>query len=188
MDDPDLEDALAAARTGDEAGLTALYRALHPGLLRFLRHRLPDAADDVASETWLAAAAGLAGFSGGVPELRSWLFGIARHKIADHLRRQGRRPETVPLECGVDPAAADDPAGLVAAAVDGDRAVAALVAELPEDQAEVVLLRVVAGLTAEQVAAATGRSTGAVRVLQHRALRRLARSRRLAGLRPEALP
>lgn len=187
VDDAELEQALAAARAGDQHGLTVLYRALHPGLLRYLRHRLPSAAEDVASETWLAAAAGLPGLSGGVPELRAWLFGIARHKVADHVRRLGRSPQTVPFG-DLDRAADDDPAGAAVAAADADRAVAALVGELTAEQAEVVLLRVVGGLSVEQVARLTGRSVGSVRVVQHRALRRLARSTRMAALRPEAAP
>lgn len=183
----DLDAALAAARQGDEDGMSALYRALNPALLRYLRHRVPRAAEDIASEVWLAAARNLASTTGDAADFRSWLFAVARNKTADHFRAVGRRPETVPLsDDGDHLAEPDDPAVAAAARVDSDLAVRALVADLPADQAEVVLLRVVAGLGVDEVAAIMGRSAGSVRVLQHRALRRLARSSRAQALRPGA--
>jgi DNA-directed RNA polymerase specialized sigma24 family protein len=64
-DDPDLTAALDAARRGDENGFRTLYRAVQPGLLRYLRVLAPDDADDVASETWLQVSRDLNRFSGG---------------------------------------------------------------------------------------------------------------------------
>jgi RNA polymerase sigma-70 factor (ECF subfamily) len=80
----------------------------------------------------------------------------------------------VPLERLTERAAADDPAAIATERLAAQEAVDRLIACLPADQAEVVLLRVVAGLSADEVAGITGRSAGTVRVIQHRALKRLA--------------
>ncbi|HUQ39078.1 MAG TPA: RNA polymerase sigma factor, partial [Acidimicrobiales bacterium] len=132
-------------------------------------------AEDVASATWLDAARNLRSFAGTEDDFRGWLFSIARRRLIDHLRRQERRPaaavdHAILAEVGTRTDAADDALGGM-----GDAAARQLVAGLPAEQADIVLLRVVAGLTVDEVAAITGRRPGTVRVLQHRALRRLAR-------------
>lgn len=170
----DLDAALAAARTGDEWGVSQLFRAIQPQLLRYLARKAPGVAEDLASATWLAVARDLPGFEGSVGDLRALLFTVARRRVADHYRTRNRRPRTVGIDDDVDPPAAPDAAELALGALSAQQAVAALVAALPADQAEVVLLRVVADLSVEEVARVMGRSTGAVRVLQHRALKRLA--------------
>jgi RNA polymerase sigma-70 factor (ECF subfamily) len=148
----------------------------------YLRARAGDDAEDLASETWLAVARALPTFSGDETAFRSWVFTIAHRRLVDHHRATARRPRTRSLNPAegdgpggpVELPAGDDPAGDVVAALAGEEAVRRIVALLPPDQAEIVLLRVVAGLPVEAVAAATGRKVGTVRVLQHRALRRLA--------------
>lgn len=171
----DLDGALEAARSGAEWGVAGLYRALNPPLLRYLRHHAPRAADDLASEVWLAAAQTLSRFEGDSDDFRSWLFTVARRRVADHYRRSSRRPDLVALESVPDPAGGSDPAAEAIATVSADRAIELLVGSLTKDQAEVVLLRVVADLSVERTAAIMGRSVGSVRTLQHRALQRLAR-------------
>jgi RNA polymerase sigma-70 factor (ECF subfamily) len=174
--DEHLDRALDAARSGDEAAVAVLFRAFQPQLLRYLRHYIPDAAEDVASETWLAAARALPRFAGGARDFRALLFAIARRRAVDVRRRRSRRVAEAPLEAAADPAAGDDPAGEAVGHLSAQEAIAQLVADLPPDQAEALLLRVVADLSVEQVAEVMGRSAGAVRVLQHRALRRLIRA------------
>jgi RNA polymerase sigma-70 factor, ECF subfamily len=165
---------LAAAVGGDEQAFAVLWRDLHPALLRYLRVVTPDTAEDVASETWLEVVRGLGGFSGDEVGFRSWLFTIARHRALDDHRWRARRP-TAPLpdELAAAWQADDDPAEL---AVEGlsTRAALTAIAQLPRDQAEVILLRAVAGLGVEQVAGILGKRPGTVRVLAHRGLRRLA--------------
>ena len=176
------EGILTAAQDGGEWAVAILYRWLHPTLVGYLRARAGDDAEDLASETWLAVARGLPAFSGDEPAFRSWVFTIAHRRLVDHHRATARRPRTRSLTPGdgdgpdgpVELPARDDPAGDVEAALSSAEAVRRIVALLPPDQAEVVLLRVVAGLPVEEVAAVTGRRPGTVRVLQHRALRRLA--------------
>jgi RNA polymerase sigma-70 factor (ECF subfamily) len=171
---PAFQAALAAAAGGDEQAFAALWRELQPAVLRYLQALAPEAAEDLASETWLRVVAGLGRFRGDERAFRAWLFTVARHRAIDRWRRAARRPaEPVPLEALADRQAPDDPAAEVLDALDG-RAAVAMIATLPRDQAEVVLLRVVAGLDVAEVAGIVGKRPGTVRVLSHRALRRLA--------------
>jgi RNA polymerase sigma-70 factor (ECF subfamily) len=165
---------LDAARHGDEVAVAHLFRAVYPGLLHYLRQRAPGVAEDLASEAWMAAAKRFAQFEGGLGDFRALLFLIARRRVADHYRAQSRRPRLVALDQAPEPAAVDV-AETVVGEMSTSEAIRALVQALPADQAEVVLLRVVGGLSVEQAATAMGRSQGAVRALQHRALRRLSR-------------
>ena len=170
----DLDAALRAARNGDEWAIACVFRAVHPSLLHYLRRHAPDAAEELASETWLAAAKGFATFEGNLDDFRAWLFVVARRRIVDHYRSQSRRPRLAAFT-GEEPTtpSADD---LAIEALSTDQAIAALVRDLSADQAEVVMLRVVAGLSVGQVAMIMGSSPGSVRVLQHRALRQLAKT------------
>ncbi len=171
--EPDLDAVLAAARAGDEAAMTQLFRQVHPGLLQYLRRRAPDVAEDLASETWMAAAGDFSGFAGDIGDFRAWLFTVARRRVADHYRRCGRTPSQVAWNGDLDGPPSPDVGEQVLADMATDEAVARLVRNLSPDQSEVVLLRVVAGLSVDEAAQAMGRSAGTVRVLQHRALRRL---------------
>lgn len=171
---PSFEAVLAAAAGGDDVAFGVLWRDLQPGLLRYLDAMAPGSGEDLASETWLRVVGGLGGFAGDERAFRAWVFTVARHRAVDRWRRgTRRRDDLVPPEALVDLAASDDPAGAAVDAVSSRDAVA-LIATLPRDQAEVVLLRVVAGLEVAEVAAITGKRPGNVRVLAHRALRRLA--------------
>jgi RNA polymerase sigma-70 factor (ECF subfamily) len=167
------EQTLAAARSGDEQAFAALWRALHPALLRYLRVIAPKIADDVASETWLQVVRALARFSGDEASFKSWLFTIARNKVTDTVRQAARRPIEISDDGDTSaPAAPDDTAAAVIERIDTEAALA-LIAQLPADQAEVVMLRVVAGLDVADVARVVRKSPGSVRVTSHRALRRL---------------
>ncbi len=165
---------LTEAQEGHEAAFARLYRDLQPALLRYLQVLAPQAADDVASETWLRVVAGLTGFSGGEQAFRAWVFTIARHRAIDAGRSAARRP-TVPLVPGAstDTLTAPDAADLALERI-STQAVLALISALPPDQAEIIMLRVVAGLDNQTVARMVGKSPGAVRVSAHRGLRRLA--------------
>lgn len=177
--EPDeLNASLHAAQLGDERAMADLYRALNPALLRYLRHRVPGAAEDLVAECWLAASTALVSFEGDAADLRAWLFAVARRRVADHWRAWSRRPRSAPLEELAEERAAtpaaSDPGELVVGAMSAQSAVRTLVAGLSEEQTEVVLLRVVAGLSVDQVAALLGKRPGAIRVIQHRALRAMA--------------
>jgi RNA polymerase sigma-70 factor, ECF subfamily len=165
---------LAAAAGGDEDAFRGLWRDLQPRLLRYFAVVAPAVAEDLASETWLGVVRGIGRFSGSEPAFRAWVFTIARNQALDWRRRAARRPTEEPPTTGmVDLAAPDDPA---VAALEGisTRAALGLIATLPADQAEAIVLRVVAGLEVGRVADIMGKRPGTVRVLTHRGLRRLA--------------
>jgi RNA polymerase sigma-70 factor, ECF subfamily len=166
-------ETLASAQAGSEAAFASIFRDVQPALLRYLRV-IASEPEDVASDTWLQVLAGLSRFRGGEPEFRAWLFTIARHRAADAGRSRGRRP-AVPLDMTVleQELTAPDAADQALEAMSTQSALE-LVASLPRDQAEIIMLRVVAGLDANDVARIVGKKPGAVRVAAHRGLRRLA--------------
>jgi RNA polymerase sigma-70 factor (ECF subfamily) len=170
----DFAATLDAARAGDEKAFSSLFRAYNSMLLRYLRVIAGgEAAEDLSSDTWLDVVRGLGRFDGDEAGFRGWLFTIARRRHLDWRRRQGRRPVTVGddaldhIATGIDPAAMFDD-------VAGTEAALQLVATLPAEQAEVVALRAIAGLDVAEVAMIVGKTSGAVRVLAHRGLHRLA--------------
>jgi RNA polymerase sigma-70 factor (ECF subfamily) len=171
---PSFQVVLDAAAGGDETAFGVLWRDLQPRLLRYLDALAPGAGEDLASETWLRVVPRLDRFTGDERAFRAWVFTVARHRAVDRWRRRvRRRDEPVPADALTHLPAPDDPAGAAVDAI-SSRAALALIATLPPDQAEVVVLRVVAGLDVAEVAAITGKQPGNVRVLAHRALRRLA--------------
>lgn len=173
--DGDFAAVIDAARAGDDRAIGYLFDQIHPALLRYLRWQHPSMAEDLASETWLAVAEGLTRFEGDEAAFRGWIFTIARRRLADHRRRMGRRnARALPAEAPSELIDEDDPADLVTSRMSAQDAISALTAALPREQAEVVVLRVVGGLPVEEVARVLGKRPGTVRVLQHRALRRLA--------------
>jgi RNA polymerase sigma-70 factor, ECF subfamily len=174
---PEFPAVLEAATRGDEEAFGRLWRDLQPRLLRYFMVAVPAAAEDLASETWLAVVRSLGRFQGNEPSFRAWVFTIARHELLDWRRRAARRPiEDVPVTGLTDRAAMAAPDDPAASAMEGlsTRAALAMVATLPADQAEAVVLRVVAGLDVDRVAAIMDKRPGTVRVLTHRGLRRLA--------------
>ena len=166
------DDVLAAAQAGAAWAFEVLYRDLSPSVTGYLRLHGAVEPDDLASETFIGVFTGLSGFSGGEDALRAWVFTIAHRRRVDDWRRRSRRPQV-----------ADDPGDLTellggdveddALVGVGTETVHRLCAELPDDQRSVLLMRILADLTVEQVAAAMGRSVGAVKALQRRGLRTL---------------
>lgn len=170
----DLAETVRSAQDGDEEAFRLLYRTLQPGLLRYLTVLVGADAEDVASETWLQIARDLDTFVGG-PGFRAWATRIARNRALDHLRHQRRRPVlSVPVEALADLPSTEDTAERASEGLDTDAAIA-LIATLPQTEAEAVLLRAVIGLDAESTARVLGKRAGAVRTAAHRGLRRLAR-------------
>ena len=173
---------LAAAQDGSEVAYSRLWRDANPPLLRYLRVIAPGAEEDIAAETWVQVVRGLRSFRGDEQAWRAWLLTTARRRAIDLARHRSRRPEA-PLD---DAAAAQLPSTEDSAEVALERlstaAAVALVSGLPRLQAEVILLRVVAGLDTESVARLLGKSPGAIRVAAHRGLRRLAEVTADAGV------
>lgn len=173
-----LDDALDAARRGEERGIAELWTVLNPLILRYLRVLVSQAAEDVASETWLQAARDVRGFRGDAAGFRVWLFRVARNRALDELRRSGRRledPVGLPGDSPGAPRARPAPNDTAAEAVERmstERALQ-LIAQLPKNQAEAVMLRVIIGLDGKQSADVLGKRSGAVRIAAMRGLRSL---------------
>lgn len=174
-DDGALGRAVTRARDGDEAAFGEVYRAVQPILLGYVRGLVGDDADDVAADAWHDIVRDLADFHGDGAAFRGWAATIARHRALDHLRRIGSRPRTTALDSvAAEPAAAPDSAGVALENLSTARALA-MIATLPPDQAEAVLLRVVIGLSGPAAAEVLGKRPGAVRTAAYRGLKRLAR-------------
>jgi RNA polymerase sigma-70 factor, ECF subfamily len=176
---------LVAARQREPAAVSRVYTAYAPALYRFFMAEVGNRheAQDLTGSVFVSVIEALPGFRGPVEALGGWLFRIARNDLYDLRRKQGRSPSVAPLDDHLEEAAiaagADDPEDLAIERLEGSRVMAAL-RELSEDQREVLLLRMAAGLTAPEVAAALHKTTGAVKALQHRGLASLAR---VLGLR-----
>ncbi len=154
-----------AGRSRFRPDAATAYRELAPAVLGYLRARRAPDPEDVLGEVFLQVSRDLDRFAGDATDLRRWVFTIARNRMTDAFRRRARRPQVVDRTPPVVAAApAPEP-------VD-DELLAAL-AELGEDQREVVVLRFVADLSLEDVAAVTGRNVNAVKAMQHRALANL---------------
>ncbi len=178
MDVAGLDDALDAARRGEEHGFAELWTFLNPLIMRYLRVLVGQAAEDVASETWLQAARDVRAFRGDGAGFRVWLFRVARNRGLDELRRSGRRledPVGLPGDSPQAPRARPAPNDTAAEAVERlstERALN-LIARLPKNQAEAVMLRVIIGMDAQQSAQVLGKRSGAVRIAAMRGLRNL---------------
>jgi RNA polymerase sigma-70 factor, ECF subfamily len=173
--------ALARAMSGDESGFLVLFDALQPRLLRYLSVIGCEDVDDVAGETWLHVVKDLAKFrKGGADEFRAWLFTIGRHRAIDAARSRTRhRDKAETVEIITQAAMTGNPVEDEVLYDLSTRQAVALVAGLSKDQAEVVALRIIAGLDTETVARILRKSPGAVRVALHRGLRTLAEDPRI---------
>lgn len=169
---------VAAAVRGERAATSRVLAVVRPVLVRYCRARLGPAgvagvsADDVAQEVCLAVLTALPRYRDQGRPFMAFVYGIAAHKVAD-VHRAGARNRADPV---ADLPEAPSPAhGPEQQALDADAAarVADLLDVLPERQREVVVLRLVVGLSAEETARTLDTTAGAVRVAQHRALARL---------------
>jgi RNA polymerase sigma factor (sigma-70 family) len=159
---------IAAARGGAELAWKRIYGDLAPPVLGYLRTRSAVDAEDLMGEVFLQVVRDLNTFEGGERDFRAWVFTIAHHRLLDDARRRARRPLTSTGE-----AIADYPGGNVEEeALEGIAAqrVREMIKGLPPAQRDVLLLRVLGGLTVDQVASAIGKSSGAVKALQRRGL------------------
>jgi RNA polymerase sigma-70 factor (ECF subfamily) len=170
------DEVLGAARSGSEWAYRVLYRELNPRLLRYFLSQAPGAAEDLAADTWVGVAKGLRGFVGDEGAWRAWVFKIGQRRLVDHWAITARRRQLTGLTDAVDePADGADVEADVIARDSVWRALRVLRGALSEDQARIVVLRIVGGLSVEQVAVVLGKRPSTVRVVQHTALKKLAR-------------
>jgi RNA polymerase sigma-70 factor, ECF subfamily len=185
-----MRDLTAQAAGGQPAAIESLLRQIRPMVLRYCRARLGrvsghyQAADDVAQEVCIALLSALPRYRDMGRPFASFVFGIAAHKVADAMRSAASL--AIPTEDLPD--SPDDhpgPEETAVACLEAER-VRALLGRLPAQQRDLLALRVLAGLTAQETGAELGMSAGAVRVAQHRALARLrVLAREEAGLARE---
>jgi RNA polymerase sigma-70 factor (ECF subfamily) len=192
-DPRDLDRLVASALAGEAGAMETLLRILRPLVVRYCRSRLGGyervnaSPDDVAQEVCVAVLRALPTYEDQGRPFLAFVYGIAQHKVVDAHRAAGRDrsdpmdelPEQQDVQGGPEQHAL---------ALAESTEMAALMAELPEKQREVLRLRVVVGLSAEETAEAVGSTAGAVRVAQHRALTRLRQLITERGGAPPAPP
>jgi RNA polymerase sigma-70 factor, ECF subfamily len=181
MADADPDDAAVRAAQADRVAFGVLYRRYLDRVYGYCFYLLGDHhdAEDATERTFLNALSAIDRFRSEGASFRAWLFRIAHNQVANALRQRGRR-RTDRLDSVELPAAGDDPSDVADRADDARRVHRAL-ASLPHERRQVLVLRFVDGLSAREIGEILDRSEGAVRVLQHRALRDLA-----GALEPEA--
>lgn len=174
MDDVQLLACLRRAQAGDGEALDELLRHFRPRIYRYCLARLGqrDEAQDVTQETCLALATALPSYQDRGRPVAAFVFGIASNKIRMSRRSSRRHREDVHHEVP-DRASAEPSPGLLAQQDDELARLLDRLGTLPDRQREILLMRVVAGLSAAEVADILGMTPGSVRVAQHRALTEL---------------
>lgn len=164
------EQILAAAQAGAGWAAERLWISLAPAVAGYLRVQGAPEPDDLASEVFIGVFRSLSSFSGTEEQFRSWVFTIAHRRLVDERRRAGRRPPQSPLVRADGDGSVGHSAEHEALQRLGSEHVRRMCERLPPDQRDVLFLRLVGGLTVDEVAAALGKSSGAVKALQRRAI------------------
>jgi RNA polymerase sigma-70 factor (ECF subfamily) len=167
--------AIDAARAGAEWAWTVIYDELAPSVLGYLRARGAADPEDLTGEVFLQAVRDLPRFQGSGSDLRAWIFTIAHHRFLDERRRAKRRPvDPAPEEVITDRLPRVDTETEAMARLT-EAEIAEVIERLAPAQREVLLLRIIGGLTIEEIAGAVGKRAGAVKALQRRGLAALRR-------------
>ena len=167
-----LTDDVLRARARDPELFSIVYRTYAPQVLGYLTARGVEDAEAAMQEVFLSVLPRLQTVTGGVAGLRTFVFSVAHARMVDDHRRQQRTPIKLPFEPELDGRQESSAEAEVLQRI-SPQEVADLLDDLPAEQREVLSLRLVAGLTVDQVAAVMGKSAGAVKQLQRRALIRL---------------
>jgi RNA polymerase sigma-70 factor (ECF subfamily) len=170
-----LTDVIDAARAGAEWAWTKIYDELAPTVLGYLRARGAAEPEDLTGEVFLQAVRDLHRFQGSGADFRAWVFTIAHHRFLDERRRTKRRPvDPAPDEVITERLPHVDTESDALARLSQDH-VTRLLDRLAPGQRDVLLLRIIGGLTIDEIAAAIGKRPGAVKALQRRGLAALRR-------------
>ena len=160
---------LAGAQSGAEWAWARLYESVAGQVVGYLRLRGAREPEDLLGEVFVQVARNLGTFEGDERGFRAWVFTVAHHRLVDERRYFGRRP--------VQAIAAEDlPGGNVedeALRFIGNESVRNMLARLSTDQRDVLLLRLLGGLSVAETAAALGKKPGAVKALHHRGIKTL---------------
>jgi RNA polymerase sigma-70 factor, ECF subfamily len=165
-----LDDAVARAIAGDGTAFEEIYRTLSGPVFSYLSNqvRRREDAEDLTGQVFLEAMRGVRTFKGDASAFKGWLFRIAHNRAVDLARRLARRPEATLEEADALPDVVDTEERALAYVASSR--VWQAVRSLPEQQRRVITLRLGAGLSAREIAAALGKRVGTVKALQHRAL------------------
>lgn len=166
------DEALLAAQRGDPAGFRSVYENLAPSVLGYLTGKGVDDPEAVTQDVFVALFGSLTTVDGGHAALRTLTFSIAHARVVDHIRRTVRAPETIEYDPDWDPRTSVSAETEALNSLEHSDIVL-LLNQLNDDQREVLLLRIVADLSIEQVATIMNRSVGATKQLQRRALNAL---------------
>lgn len=172
----ELEGSLTAAIAGDESAFTMIWKNLNPRLSKYITSQSYGANIDpegILSETWISVARDISRFKGDLNQFKGWIYKIARNRIIDAVRKENRQVKSGGEISEFD---FEDSKSKVHLGIESDESVKEIIAkikELPEAQAEVIMLRIVADLEVEEVARILDKSENSVRVLSHRGLETL---------------
>jgi RNA polymerase sigma-70 factor (ECF subfamily) len=174
---------LQGAKAGNQRSWVGIYEGLAPRVRGYLRSRGCAEPDDAVGEVFLHLARGISTFEGDEAAFRSWVFLVAHHRLLDERRRQRRRPSNV-VDPNVDLVNVADPLDVEHEALRGPRLeeMRSLLAGLTDNQRHVLELRLIAGLSIDEVADVLAKPAGAVKALQHRAIQAIHRSDRGAAV------
>lgn len=172
-DDTAFEGVLRAARAGADWAWRELYEDVAPKLTAYARASGANDPEDVVGDVFLRAVGALQRFEGDRRDFRTWMFTLARNRIIDgHRQHLRRRTEPLSPAALAELGPTRDAEQEAMQALAKERALAAMAALTP-DQRHVLILRILAALTIEEVALVLGKRPGAVKALQARALARL---------------
>ncbi len=164
------------ARGGDTEAFGLLYDHYHVAVYRFLYYRVGSVAvaEDLTSETFFRALRGMGSFRWQGKDFGAWLMTIARNLTADHFKSGRTRLELATEDMGAHDRCTDGPESSVLASLTNEALLTAL-KELPTEQQECLIMRFLQGLSIAETAKVLGRSDGAVKQLQLRGVRNLAK-------------
>jgi RNA polymerase sigma-70 factor (ECF subfamily) len=174
VDRVDEQRLLQQAQRGDTEAFAELYRAHVQAIFRFIVHRVNDTqlAEDLTGDVFTRALQSLGRYQDQGKPFVAWLYRIARARVIDHYRKYDRRPaesdidnEPLPVDTDMDVSMVRRQAANV---------LRAAIAELTEDQQQVIMLRFIEGYRIDAIAEVMGKQPNAIKALQHRALRALA--------------
>ncbi|EMY32799.1 sigma-70 family RNA polymerase sigma factor [Arthrobacter crystallopoietes BAB-32] len=166
------DDVVTAAQSGDAGAFSRIYAALAPGVHGYLKVRGLEDHEGAAQEVFLTVFSRIGTVHGGFQGLRTFTFSVAHARYVDDVRRRARSPHLAGYDPDTDVRAVDSAETTVLESL-GSTGIGQQLRQLKPDQQEVLLLRVVADLSLEQVAEIMGRSTGSIKQLQRRALLKL---------------
>jgi len=163
------------ARALDRAAISELYDHYVQPIYRYISLRVSDchAAEDITSEVFLHALEGLPTFEYRGVRFSAWLYRIAHDRVIDYYRKQARQQNTTQLTEDL-VSGGQDPHDATVQNLDKQQLKACL-EKLSEEQRLVIVMRCIERQSADEVARQLGKTPGAIRTMQHRALTALSR-------------